>query len=446
MSSQLALFTASSEADLFHDPNRGGFFSILVQGETRKYQSSHKLSDMHRVLGLVNPTRDTWISQAEFMAPNRRVVNLARIGLLFADLDTYRLPWALGRSPEALAQSALYLCLEEGVPPPSILVFSGRGLQAKWLLNRPVPRQALPRWNACQRHLIDRLKVIGADVAAKDASRVLRLVETVNSRSGEICRVVHLESGEDGHPLRYDFEDLAEALLPVARITLEEQRKARKLKVLNGGKKSNLRAFSGRQLAWDRLEDLRRLAVMRGGVKEGERMTHLFWQINFMLLSGVTNSFQMFHEARALARQIAPGWVGHRTQELSTLYLKAKQFEAGERVEFLGKKLPPLYTPRNQTLIDLFHITDDEQKVMRTLICKDIALSRRRERDRERHMRLDREAARKRAETRRRAAGAIDRATYEANALSNSRPWESKSMSRASWYRAVKALEDGGNA
>ena len=357
---------------MFHDPNRGGFFSILVQGETRKYQSSHKLSEMHRVLGLVDPARDTWISQAEFMAPNRRVVNLARVGLLFADLDTYRMPWAVGRSPDSLAESALYLCLEQGVPPPSIMVFSGRGLQAKWLLTRPIPRQALPRWNACQRHLIDRLKVVGADVAAKDASRVLRLVETVNSRSGEICRVVHLETGEDGDPLRYDFEDLANALLPVGRITLEEQRKARTLEVLSGGKSSNLRGFNGRQLAWDRLEDLRRLAVMRGGIKEGERMTHLFWQINFMLLSGVTNSFQMFHEARALAKQIAPGWAGHRNQELSTLYLKSKQFEAGERVEFLGKKLPPLYTPRNQTLIDLFHITADEQNAMRTLISKDL--------------------------------------------------------------------------
>ncbi|QNM63835.1 hypothetical protein XHV734_p0071 (plasmid) [Xanthomonas hortorum pv. vitians] len=30
------------------------------------------------------------------MRPNRRVVNLLRIGLLFADIDTYRQPWAAG--------------------------------------------------------------------------------------------------------------------------------------------------------------------------------------------------------------------------------------------------------------------------------------------------------------------------------------------------------------
>jgi hypothetical protein len=48
------------------------------------------------------------------------------------------------------------------------------------------------------------------------------------------------------------------------------------------------------------------------------------------------------------------------------------------------------------------------------------------ERDRERHT------------ARRRAAGAVDRATYEANSESRQKPWEALGMSRASWYRAGK--------
>jgi hypothetical protein len=226
---------------------------------------------------------------------------------------------------------------------------------------------------------------------------VLRLVNTVNTKSGEVCRVIHVEYGPDGEPIRYDFEYLAEALLPLSRWDIEAHRKARadrrQLKLLPGEKTGNLRTFNGRQLAWDRLEDLRTLAEIRGGVAEGERMQHLFWRLNFLLLSGATHSGQMYHEAAALARELDPRW-NYRSAELMTLYTKAKAFEAGEKVEFGGKQFPPLYTPKNDTLISLFHITDDEQRKLRTLISRDMATERRRDRDR------------KRDEARRRAAGA----------------------------------------
>lgn len=396
---QLALFDREEEARAYHDPARSGFFSILVDVNGDKRQSSHRLTEMPTVLNLIDKSRDTWLTQAEFIRPNRRVVNLARVGLLFADLDTYRTPWATGRTPEQLAASVLYFCAQEGIPTPSMLIFSGRGIQAKWLLDGTIPRQALPRWNACQKYLVDRLRPLGADVAAKDASRVLRLVETVNSKSGEICRVVHVENGQDGQPVRYSFEYMAEMLLPVARWTIEQQRQERaerkQLKLLPGAKTDNLRGFSGRQLAWHRLEDLRKLATLRGGVSEGERMQHLFWRLNFLLLSGATHSSQMYYEAKALAGELAPAWA-YRDKELMTLYSKAKAYEKGEKISFGGREFAPLYTPRNDTLINLFQITDDEQAQLRTIISKGMAATRHRERE----------------TARRRAAGAVDRESH----------------------------------
>lgn len=427
---QLPLFSGADEAQMFHDIGNHGFFSILVDVHGVKRQSSHRLIEMPTVLNHIDKNRDTWISQAEFIRPNRRVVNLARIGLLFADLDTYSMDWAVGRSPEQLADSVLYHCHQEGIPTPSTLIFSGRGIQAKWFLERALPRAALPRWNACQRHLIDRLKPIGADVCAKDASRVLRLVETVNSKSNEICRVVHVENDAYGQPVRYNFEYLAEMLLPVARWDIEKDQKQRsdrhkrkQLILLPGGRPAGLVGFSGRQLAWHRLEDLRTLASLRGGVGEGERMKHLFWRLNFLLLSGATNSSQMYYEAAALARELQAGW-NYSKQELMTLYSKARQYEAGEKISFGGKEFAPLYTPRNDTLINLFEITDVEQSQLRTIISKDMAASRHRARE----------------TSRRRSAGAIERGLYESQSFSRTRPWEGLGMSRASWYRAGKPL------
>jgi len=162
-----------------------------------------------------------------------------------------------------------------------------------------------------------------------------------------------------------------------------------------GGKADNLRGFSGRQLARDRLEDLRKLAELRGGVGEGSRMQHLFWRLNFLLLSGATNSKQMYHEAAALARELDPHW-NSRSKELMTLFSKAKAYEAGERISYAGKDYPPLYTPKTDTLINLFGISTDEQRQLKTIISSEIAL----ERDR------------KRQEARRRAAGAVSREAF----------------------------------
>jgi len=406
----------------YHQHDDWGFFSLLTRNQAgQTAQNSYRLDMMPTVIGLVDPSIDTWLSQAEFMRPNRRVVNLLRIGLMFVDIDCYKETWAQGKTPEALAQGLLYFCDVEGVPPPSIIVFSGRGLQAKWLIEGTIPRQALPRWNACQRYLVDKLRTLGADPAAKDASRVLRLVNTVNTKSGELCHVAHVTNTADGKPVRYDFEYLAEWLLPVARSEIEQARQT-KFQVITGGKATpGLRGFSGRTLAWHRLEDLRTLATLRGGINEGARMMHLFWQLNFLLLSGASNTNLMWHEAAEIARQIDPAW-GYCSPELSSLYQKALAHEKGEKVQFQGRELSPLYTPKNDTLINLFGITDDEQRQLKTIISSNLAAERHRDRD----------------TARRRAAGAVDRKTYESQSVSRQKPWVALGMSRATWYRAGK--------
>jgi len=96
-------------------------------------------------------------------------------------------------------------------------------------------------------------------------------------------------------------------------------------------------------------------------------MLHLHWQLNFLLSSGATNHAQMYHEAREVAKQVDAGWRFDKS-ELSTLYHKAKMFAAGDKVTFAGREYPALYTPRNDTLINLFGITDIEQSHLKTII------------------------------------------------------------------------------
>ena len=151
----------------YHDVDRSGYFSLLFQKPNGKKQQSYRVEQMPQVLSALDYTIDTWMSQAEFFNACRRLVHLRSLGLLFVDLDVHTLSNLRDKSPEGLTWALIEYCRLEGIPPPSIVLFSGRGLYGKWLLDQPLTRQALPRWNACQRELVNRLKAFGADTGAK---------------------------------------------------------------------------------------------------------------------------------------------------------------------------------------------------------------------------------------------------------------------------------------
>lgn len=394
------LFNAEDEAALYHRPGPA-FFSVLYQDGATKKQQSFRTRDMAQVMRLMPKDRDTWISQAQFVAPTRRAVHMESVSLLFVDIDCYK----LGLSPAQAEGLLLLYCNENGFPPPSLIVRSGRGIQVKWLLDKPLPGQALPRWNAAQRELVARFENIGGDRAACDISRVLRASNTVNTKSGEVVHVSWANWSRPGETETYGFDYLCEFLLPFTREQIAQMREERAqakaarraaLKIVEGGGNPTwLHRFNWRQLAWDRTGDMRTLHRIRQGNVAGASMPMLFWTVNFLLQSGATNSNQMWHEADALCREFGFGQF-NRKSELSTLYAKAKEHEAGKTVTYNGKTYGALYRVKNSTLIDLFQITDDEQRQLRTIISEDEAKARHR----------------KREEKRRREAGAVTREQY----------------------------------
>ncbi|MGG4661584.1 replication protein [Pseudomonas vlassakiae] len=380
---QQELFDSLHEASYYHSATGQGFFSLLVQDQYgAKKQQSYRLSQMAQIIPLLDQHRDTWISQAEFWQPNRRVVNLARIGLLFADLDTYHCPAMIGRTPEQQAAALNFYCDDEGIPRPSLIIYSGRGLQAKWLLQTALPRAAMPRWKAVQTALNQRLSNFGSDRNAMDASRVLRLINTVNTKSGEIARLVDVNGSSD--PEVYDFDYLADELLPLTRMQIEQQREQRKvakaarlqLAYASQTSKQNERfghfkSLNSRTLAWHRLEDIRTLGDLRGGWAEGSRDKSLFWQMNFLALAGAVHEQNLAKEAQELAKIVYGSRLSeYEPSSVGTLIEKARLYAQGADIEFHGKRYPALYTPRNSTLIDIFEITTEEQRQLRTILDK----------------------------------------------------------------------------
>ena len=442
------------EPSLYLQTGRQGYFSILVKklikdgelgsqdlfhvsGETEAEikkklqkrlfkQTSYPIDKLAWVIDHVDEKQDTWISQGVFRTWNRRVVNLDHLGLCFVDLDTYNISELKRLNQREQLTLLLGFIESREIPPPSIVVFSGRGFQVKWLFEKPIPKAALPRWNAIQRTLVNELQDLGADKRARDASRVLRLERTVNTKSGEITRVVSFSD------VKYDFDLFADQVLPMTRDEFHRQvmyRKNRPVKIHKVGQYTPLNISSEerwqKDVSWKRVVDLMELRRIRygdgGSVKEGSRDLHLTWETNFLLLSDITRSNQMYYEARALKHQIDPNW-SEGLSVLSTLYQKAMSDLHGGYKYYRGKSYPNLYTPTNNFLIDNFEISREEQKHMLTIF------------DSYEHNERDKARKLKKA----RANGVHSRDEYEVNSLSRQKPWEKLGMSRRTWYRKGK--------
>ena len=343
---------------------------------------------------------DAYIAQNEFFKPNRRAVNCWRLTSCYVDLDTYKLDSLYGRPAEALADRLLRQCEDAGIPPPSLVVYSGRGLQAKWLLERPVPRSALPRWQALQDELGSRLQPMGADLKALDASRVLRLVGTVNSRSGDVVRIVHLQRvATDGATIGasgvavYPFDSFFDELLPLTRTQLAQQRaelrgqleradrlplpiqkspkpRLQQLQVVDSGRLATARRIIPSELAWDRLSDLRKIAELRHagqGIPSGQRNLFVFLGACFLASARVTPRFRA--EVRELGREFAPTWTAQELDScITSVQGRLEAASRGETVEYHGRPVDPRYRFRNSTLVEMLRISSEEMPHLRTIL------------------------------------------------------------------------------
>lgn len=366
---QVPLFSPADEAGFYHCPDSGGYFSLLTSLEGgRKVQHSYPTLKMPVVLSLIDANRDTWISQAEFWSSLRRVVNVKSIGLAFLDIDFYRedVEWGRGRTPERAAEDFVGLCDDFGIPRPSLIIYSGRGLQVKWFFVTALPRMAMPRWNAVEKVLVEKFAFCGADPLARDSARVLRLVQTVNTKSKQVCRPIWVNTDENNQPVRYDFEYFAECVLPIPRSVVRQHVEIAR-QTAKTLRSSVSRGLTIETLNWNRVEDLRTIVRLRSGMPEGLRMQMLFYMLNFLALSHQVTPTTFYYEAAAIASEIDPTWT-MRSAELKTVYAKMKDYLAGKTVEFNGRTYPALYTPTNDTLINVFGITSEEQKELKTII------------------------------------------------------------------------------
>jgi hypothetical protein len=301
---------------------------------------------------------------------------------------------------------------------------TGRGLLVVWLYDL-VPAAALPRWKAMQRHLAEKLRLLGADFGALDAARVFRVVGTRNGKSGTLVRSTYVNDTSGGI-LRWDFDDLALEVLPFTRQEIWEKRARRAERALEKPGPGPVRAQSGTTYWETVLADLHRLGQIRWSdhLPPGHRDHWLF--VACVALSWTVAPGRLRPEFRALALNVAGWGEGECNRRMTTVFDRLDAVLAGRKVEWRGRQVAPRYRMKASTIIDRLGITEAEMRSagLRVLVTQVVA--------------KDRAAERQRACRRR--SGIIPRAEYELAAATRQEEAARLRSSGLSWRDVASAL------
>ena len=445
---------AARQQELFTDPleprvlpNGGWPFWTLntrLPDGGRLEQQPYRLHQLEFVLGHVRRDVDTFMSQAFFSRPCRRALHVAWLTHAYVDLDLYKLP--VPPNPGEAGIQLRMFCNDEGIPEPSAIVFSGRGIYLKWMWSAPIPRAAAGRAVAVNRALVRRFAAWGADPAAVDISRILRVVGTTNSRSGEAARLLW-QAERGGQPLTHDFDLFADEILPHTlaeiqafrataavrkaelHVLSQERGRRRALRESEQARQAGQRPFVPEDWHWGVIEDLRTLSRLRspdGLVQPGSR--DMFGHVGACQLARVIPAGQLWAEVQAWARIILPpDYANSETfaRHCSTLLHDARRAAAGELDTHRGRSVTPVYTYGKESLIERLQVTADEMPHMTRLIDADEKRRRDREAWRADHSGKDR------------------REWMGENSAEREKPWVADGISRATWYRRKAGSEEG---
>jgi P4 family phage/plasmid primase-like protien len=150
--------------------------------------------------------------------------NVAEISMLHVDIDLKDVDDSRADVERKLQQ----LTSPDGRAfPPSVVVFSGHGLHAYWLLTESIDPHVDTNQADIELDLHTLADLVGGDTKVCEIARLMRLPGSHNTKFGEWCQVkVVYPSHFDGETVlrRYELEDLREMLREKSPIILRKER------------------------------------------------------------------------------------------------------------------------------------------------------------------------------------------------------------------------------
>ena len=330
-----------------------------IHGESEGWITKAKISDKGykqwhykhiQLVGLKFDEDNEYITLNTFYKTYRRIECLKELNALFIDLDTYK----TGFTKEQILMNLNENYFGKNIPIPNLIIDSGRGLYLIWLIKK-VPSMALPLWKAIEEYFYKILKEFGADRQALDATRILRIPGSFNSKTHTEVKII------DNYDYLYELREIQNEYMP------ELSEKAPKRR---GRPKKVSFIYRESSLYYTRLQDLIKLCELREYHLKGHREFILFLYRYYLcyFTEDTEKSLNDTIELNNMFKQPL------REQEV------IRATKSAEKV-YLSKNKD--YKYKNETLINLLQISDDEQREMKTIISKEEYKRRKQIRDRE---------------------------------------------------------------
>ena len=345
---------------------------------------------------------NTYLSQSGFATPGgrRTIAQVQALTSWWVDLDHYKLPDLAALDAERLLELAL--AKHPWLPLPTLLVDSGRGAYLVWAFDKPVPKDRLADWQAVEDVLVTILADIGADKAARDAARILRVVGSLHLVAGERVTARRVGDAVSFERMRQLVIEQAPVLAPVKTTTGYQQPVLRRIdgdgvpKIRRG---TSLRPY---QLALDRMSDFRRLAELRGGklTDYRHRLLYCYAQACCWFSGSLA---QLQDELREFSETYFAGGDRYGPRQVQTVIDRFVDDGYGKIVRLATTRDAGRYRFSNRYIISLLKITADEQRELGTIISNTEKLRRLTEKRRATGM-MSREQYRDRAADRRQEA------------------------------------------
>ena len=320
--------------NIIHGDSKGWITKAKICNKEYK-QWHYKYKDL---IELKFDEYNVYITLNTFYKTYRRIECIKELNALFIDLDTYK----TGFTKEQILINLNENHFKQSMPIPNFIIDSGRGLYLIWLIKK-VPSMALPLWKAVEEYFYKTLKEFGADRQALDATRILRVPGSINSKTNTEVKII------DEYNYLYDLREIQNEYMP----ELSE-----KVSVRRGRPKKVLFVYRERSLYYARLQDIIKLCELREYDLKGHRELILF-------LYRYYSCYFTEDIEKAL----------HDTLEVNSMFrqpLGEKEvIRATRSAETVYKDQNKDYKYKNETLINLLEISDIEQKEMLTIISKD---------------------------------------------------------------------------
>lgn len=347
-----------------YDESTDGYIHVAeIRGGTVKVYPTNR-DGIREVVEEFEGKEDIYITPNTMYIPKRKSSNVRQFRALFQDMDIVQ----LGFEKAETVYMIWGLYYEGKIPKPTMIIDSGRGIHVYWRIEN-APYGAWNTWQELQDYLYYQLKHIGADKKATDSARVLRLPNTINSKNNSDCKVLYID--ED---TTYSMYDLREEYLNYkpksTQLKFHEAKTGTSTKVIPN------KFFNSYSLHLARIDDVETLCKLRNYDIKGNRNAILhcyaYWK-GITIRDEDSLREDVYSLNSAFIEPLKATEVDAILRCVPKAIDKFIAYEQGLRsgeVKRVTKGMRDKggYWYKNETLIEIFDITVEEGRQLKTII------------------------------------------------------------------------------